>query len=95
MKFQLNVKKKMLKKHIRAHFLVTSHYWREHLKKSIGQDFSAKPMLEYFKPLMAYLQKINAGRKYTLPEQPDFNYQSFIKQKNPAEYAGFFIGYTF
>jgi len=48
--------------------------WREHLKKSIGQDFSAKPMLDYFKPLMAYLQKINKGRKYTLPEQPDFNY---------------------
>ncbi len=48
--------------------------WREHLKKSIGQDFSAKPMLEYFQPLMAYLKKINTGRKYTLPEQPDFNY---------------------
>lgn len=48
--------------------------WREHLKKSIGQDFSAKPMLAYFEPLMAYLKKINAGRKYTLPEQPDFNY---------------------
>jgi peptidyl-dipeptidase A len=48
--------------------------WREHLKKSIGQDFSAKPMLEYFQPLMAYLKKVNAGRKYTLPEQPDFNY---------------------
>ncbi|MBS1646527.1 MAG: M2 family metallopeptidase [Bacteroidetes bacterium] len=48
--------------------------WREHLKKSIGQDFSAKPMLEYFSPLMNYLKRINAGRKYTLPEQPDFNY---------------------
>ena len=48
--------------------------WREHLKKSIGQDFSAKPMLEYFQPLMAYLKKINAGRKYTLPEQIDFSY---------------------
>ncbi len=48
--------------------------WREHLKKSIGQDFSAKPMLDYFMPLMGYLKKINAGRKYTLPEQPDFNY---------------------
>lgn len=47
--------------------------WREHLKKSIGQDFSAKPMLEYFSVLMPYLQKINAGRKYTLPEQPRFN----------------------
>ncbi len=48
--------------------------WREHLKKSIGQDFSAKPMLAYFEPLMAYLKKINTGRKYTLAEQPDFNY---------------------
>jgi peptidyl-dipeptidase A len=46
--------------------------WRDHLKKSIGQDFSAKPMLEYFKPLMGYLQNLNKGRKYTLPEQPEF-----------------------
>lgn len=48
--------------------------WRDHLKKSIGQDFSAKPMLDYFMPLMGYLKRLNAGRKYTLPEQPDFNY---------------------
>ncbi|MGZ4101717.1 MAG: M2 family metallopeptidase [Bacteroidia bacterium] len=46
--------------------------WREHLKKSINQDFSAKPMLDYFMPLMGYLKKINAGRKYSLPEQPEF-----------------------
>lgn len=46
--------------------------WREHLKKSIGQDFSAKPMLEYFSALMPYLKKVNEGRKYTLPEQPEF-----------------------
>lgn len=48
--------------------------WKEHLKKSIGQEFSAKPMLEYFNTLMPYLKKINQGRNYTLPEQPDFNY---------------------
>jgi peptidyl-dipeptidase A len=48
--------------------------WREHLKKSIGQEFSAKPMLDYFSSLMPYLKKINQGRTYTLPEQPDFNY---------------------
>lgn len=46
--------------------------WREHLKKSINQDFSAKPMLDYFMPLMGYLKKVNAGRKYSLPEQPEF-----------------------
>jgi peptidyl-dipeptidase A len=48
--------------------------WREHLKASIGQDFSAKPMLEYFSMLMPYLKRLNQGRKYSLPEQPDFNY---------------------
>lgn len=46
--------------------------WRAHLKESIGSDFSAKPMMDYFSPLMAYLKKQNAGRKYTLPEKPVF-----------------------
>ncbi|HNV98694.1 MAG TPA: M2 family metallopeptidase [Chitinophagales bacterium] len=47
--------------------------WREHLKASIGSDMSAKPMLDYFMPLMDYLKKQNAGRTYTLPEKPVFN----------------------
>ena len=47
--------------------------WREHLKASIGSDMSAKPMLDYFMPLMDYLKKQNAGRTYTLPEKPTFN----------------------
>jgi peptidyl-dipeptidase A len=46
--------------------------WRAHLKNSIGQEFSAQPMLEYFKPLMGYLKRINAGRTYNLPEKPEF-----------------------
>lgn len=46
--------------------------WREHLKNSIGSDFSAQPMLEYFSPLISYLKKINEGRKYTLPEKLEF-----------------------
>lgn len=46
--------------------------WREHLKASIGSDMSAKPMLDYFMPLMDYLKKQNAGRTYTLPEKPVF-----------------------
>lgn len=28
----------------------------------------AKAMLRYFEPLMNHLKKVNAGRKYTLPE---------------------------
>jgi peptidyl-dipeptidase A len=41
--------------------------WREHLKKHLGSDMSAKPMLEYFEPLLVYLKKVNTGRTYTLP----------------------------
>ncbi|MFN0203705.1 MAG: M2 family metallopeptidase [Bacteroidia bacterium] len=47
--------------------------WREHLKNSIGSDFSAKPMNEYFAPLKVWLKKQNQGRKYTLPKKPSFD----------------------
>lgn len=43
--------------------------WRDHLEASIHSQMSAKPMLDYFAPLMAYLKKVNAGRSYSLPEQ--------------------------
>lgn len=42
--------------------------WRKLLKDKTGSELSAKAMLEYFEPLMAYLKKENEGRKYTLPE---------------------------
>ena len=45
--------------------------WREHLKANLGEDMSAKAMVEYFAPLMDYLKKQNEGRKYTLPETID------------------------
>jgi peptidyl-dipeptidase A len=41
--------------------------WRKLLKEKTGSELSAKAMLEYFEPLMDYLKKENAGRKYTLP----------------------------
>ncbi len=44
-----------------------SRDWRVVLKEATGEDLSAKAMLRYFEPLMAYLKKENAGRKYTLP----------------------------
>lgn len=46
--------------------------WRKHLQASIHSDMSAKPMVDYFAPLMVYLKRINAGKKYTLPEKPEF-----------------------
>ena len=46
--------------------------WREDMKKNLGSDISAKAMLDYFAPLMVYLKDQNKGRKYTLPEQPQF-----------------------
>lgn len=43
--------------------------WRTVLKEKTGEDLSARAMLDYFAPLMAYLKEVNKGRKYTLPEQ--------------------------
>ncbi len=41
--------------------------WRELLKEKLGSELSAKALVDYFQPLMEYLQKENEGRKYTLP----------------------------
>ena len=42
--------------------------WREHLKKNLGSEVSAKAILDYFSPLMVWLKKQNNGRAHTLPE---------------------------
>jgi len=42
--------------------------WKTHLNKMIGEDFSAKAIVEYFEPLMKWLKEENKGRTYTLPE---------------------------
>jgi peptidyl-dipeptidase A len=41
--------------------------WRKLLKDKTGEDLSARAMLDYFAPLMEWLKKENAGRKYTFP----------------------------
>jgi peptidyl-dipeptidase A len=46
--------------------------WRVHLQDCIGSEMSAQPMTEYFTPLMSYLQRVNAGRTYSLPETASF-----------------------
>jgi peptidyl-dipeptidase A len=46
----------------------SSRDWRVVLKEKTGEELSARAMVRYFEPLMAYLKKENAGRKYTLPE---------------------------
>jgi peptidyl-dipeptidase A len=42
--------------------------WRKTMKETVGSDISAKAMVDYFQPVRDYLKKVNAGRKYTLPE---------------------------
>jgi peptidyl-dipeptidase A len=37
--------------------------WREVLREATGQELSTKPMMEYFAPLMEWLQEQNQGRK--------------------------------
>ncbi len=45
-----------------------SRDWREVLREHTGSDLTAEPMLEYYRPLLAYLQEQNAGRDCSLPE---------------------------
>lgn len=42
--------------------------WRENLQQNLGEGISAKAILEYFAPLMQWLQTQNAGREHSLPE---------------------------
>jgi peptidyl-dipeptidase A len=37
--------------------------WRVILKRATGEDLSTRAMVEYYKPLMAWLEKQNKGRK--------------------------------
>ena len=37
--------------------------WRKVIKEATGEEFSGKPMLEYFEPLTKYLQEQNKGRE--------------------------------
>ena len=41
--------------------------WPDFLKEVTGQNLSARPMLEYFEPLMEWLKQQNQGREHTLP----------------------------
>jgi len=42
--------------------------WRQILREKTGGEFSAQPMLDYYAPLMQWLQEQNKGRTATLPE---------------------------
>ncbi len=46
----------------------SSEDWRKLLKDKTGEDLSARAMLDYFSPLMAWLKEQNKGRKYTMVE---------------------------
>ena len=37
--------------------------WRKVLKEATGEDFSTRAMVDYFRPLMAWLEEQNKGRK--------------------------------
>ncbi|MEJ7692099.1 M2 family metallopeptidase [Daejeonella sp.] len=43
--------------------------WKAVLRDKTGSDLSAKPMLDYFEPLMKWLKDQNNGRTYTLAER--------------------------
>ncbi|WP_276346023.1 M2 family metallopeptidase [Daejeonella sp. JGW-45] len=43
--------------------------WKAVLKEKTGSELSARPMLNYFEPLMQWLKEQNKGRTYTLAEK--------------------------
>lgn len=43
--------------------------WRDLMNDTIGEDISAKAMINYFQPLMEWLKEQNKGREHTLPEK--------------------------
>jgi peptidyl-dipeptidase A len=45
--------------------------WREVMEEHLGQQISAQPMLDYFAPLMTWLEEQNKNRTITLPETPN------------------------
>ena len=51
------------------HFLALANagyqavYWRKVLKEATGEDISTRAMMEYFKPLMSWLEEQNKGRQ--------------------------------
>ncbi len=44
--------------------------WRELIREATGEELSAKAMLEYYSPLIKYLQEENAGREIGFPAEP-------------------------
>jgi peptidyl-dipeptidase A len=45
--------------------------WRTVMEEHVGQQISAQPMLDYYAPLMTWLEEENEGRTITLPETPE------------------------
>ncbi|MCB9596836.1 MAG: M2 family metallopeptidase [Sandaracinaceae bacterium] len=43
--------------------------WRQVLRENTGRDLTAEPMLEYYAPLMTYLQQQNQGRDCSWPAE--------------------------
>ncbi len=48
-------------------------HWPDHLKKYLGSEMTAKPMVDYFNPLMEWLKNQNKNRVSTLPEKYPLN----------------------
>jgi hypothetical protein len=43
--------------------------WRKVLKEATGEDLSTRAMVDYFQPLMAWLEEQNKGRKIGWTEE--------------------------
>ena len=44
--------------------------WRKVMREYAGGEISAKPMVDYYAPLVEWLEAQNEGRAHTLQESP-------------------------
>ena len=44
--------------------------WRQLIREATGEELSAKAIIEYYSPLIKYLQEQNTGREIGFPAQP-------------------------
>ena len=56
--------------------------WRKVLKEATGEDISTRAMVEYFQPLMAWLEEQNKGRKIGWDDGKDSQHEDKEREEH-------------
>ncbi|HXA10096.1 MAG TPA: M2 family metallopeptidase, partial [Chthoniobacterales bacterium] len=59
--------------------------WRKVLKEATGEDLSTRAMVDYFQPLMAWLEEQNKGRKIGWDEDKQSDHEDKEREEGRKE----------